>query len=66
MSVMVNVVLWYFFGVWIGWLRIGIWDLIIKNELGKWIDMIGLSNGVKKVDEMEGVWILLIGILFLV
>ncbi|MCO5565414.1 hypothetical protein L7F22_019087 [Adiantum nelumboides] len=64
MSATANAVLRHFFGARTGWLRTGIRDPITKNELGKWIDTTGLSNGVKKADEMEGVRILPIGTSF--
>lgn len=64
MSATANAVLRHFLGARTGWLRTGIRDPITNVELGKWIDTTGLSTGVKKADEMEGIRILPIGTSF--
>lgn len=64
MSATANAVLRHFLGARTGWLRTGLRDPITKVEQGKWIDTTGLSSGVKKADEMEGIRILPVGTTF--
>ncbi|PWN32275.1 P-loop containing nucleoside triphosphate hydrolase protein [Meira miltonrushii] len=64
MSATANAVLRHFLGARTGWLRTGIRDPVTNVELGKWIDTTGLSSGVKKADEMEGIRILPVGTSF--
>lgn len=58
MSATANAVMRHFLGARSGWLRPGLRDWETKEEMGKWIDLTGLSQGVNKADEMEGVRVL--------